>query len=113
MSILNLPPGMSFRTALQFGYAGRMTEERYTRWVKQLPCCGCGAPADDPHHPKLEGFAVAASKVPDFWCIPLCRPCHDALHRDVTAWERSYGEQWAHVVMTLTRALWCGILVFK
>jgi len=104
---------LTFRGALQFGYVGRLECRAYLDWVKTLECCcGCGQPADDPHHPKLMGFAVASSKVPDWWVIPLTRACHDALHSDVELWERRYGLQIDHILMTLTRALWAGVLKF-
>lgn len=109
-----LPPGMPFDRALRAGLVGRLECERYSRWVKTLPCCcGCGRPADDPHHPYGTGFRGGATKVPDWWCIPLTRGCHDGLHADVAAWEAEYGQQLQHALMTLTRAVAEGVVVAK
>lgn len=47
-------------------------------WVKTLPCCHCGLPADDPHHLKITGVG----KAPDFAAVPLCRKCHDTVHHE-------------------------------
>lgn len=110
----NVIPGyMSFEQALRKGFAGRMENERYTRWVKSLPCCACRVPADDPHHPYDVGFGGKATKVPDYWCIPLCREHHDELHHDVGAWESCYGSQLHHAFMTMTQAVHEGKLVWK
>jgi len=106
--------GLPFSLALRGGLVGRLESSAYTRWVKTLPCCcGCERPADDPHHPKLRGFAVAGSKVPDWWTIPLSRACHDRLHHDVQAWEAAHGAQSFHALMTLTQAIVEGVITCK
>ena len=54
----------------------------YMDWIKGFPCLNCEAPANvvgvDPHHQRLspEDLAVGR-KVGDFFCVPLCRTCHD------------------------------------
>lgn len=105
-----LPPGMTFERALQSGYAGRLEDARYLLWVASLPCvCGCGG-RGDAHHPYGVGFKGGATKVPDWWAIPMRRACHDALHRDVAGWEAEYGLQLQHALITLTQAVAGGVL---
>lgn len=108
-----IPPGMSFRQAMLAGYVGRIESRRYMNWVKTLPCCSCGAPADDPHHIVDVGFKGMGTKVPDYWAIPVCRHCHDALHADVQAWEASKGSQFEHALLTLTQAIHESIISIK
>lgn len=71
----------------------RAEDSKYTRWVKTRPCCGCGARSDDPHHIIGHGQGGMGTKAHDFFTIPLCRQCHDALHDDVAAWEAEHGSQ--------------------
>lgn len=105
-----IPPYLSFAKALRTGLVGRIEDRKYLDWVKTLPCCGCDAPADDPHHLHGRGFKGMATKTPDYFTIPLCRTCHDNLHRDVTRWEDTNGDQIEHVALTLLRALYEGKL---
>lgn len=106
-----VPFHMGFERALRAGMLSRLEDRGYMDWVKTLPCCcGCGHPADDPHHAYDVGFGGAATKVPDYWTIPLTRVCHDELHHDVRAWEEKHGQQMHHVLMTLTRAIYEGVL---
>lgn len=105
-----IPPYLSFAKALRTGLVGRIEDRKYLDWVKTLPCCGCDAQADDPHHLYSRGFKGMGTKVPDYWTIPLCRPCHDNLHRDVDRWEDVNGDQIEHVALTLLRALYEGKL---
>lgn len=71
----------------------RAEDSKYTRWVKTRPCCGCGERSDDPHHIIGHGQGGMATKAHDFFTIPLCRKCHDALHKDVAGWEAEHGSQ--------------------
>lgn len=107
-----IPPHLTFEQALQRGYVGRIESRAYMDWVKTLKCVGCGRPADDPHHPYGVGFRGMGSKVPDYWVIPLCRNCHDALHHDPQKWEDVNNEQIRHALMTLTQAIHEGRLRF-
>lgn len=84
--------------------------EKYTRWVKTQACSGCGQPADDPHHIINHGMGGMGTKVHDLFVIPLCRRCHDELHRDVRAWEQEHGSQIELLVRFLDRALGIGAL---
>lgn len=87
-----------------------MEDGSYTRWVKKLKCCACGEPADDPHHPHGVFPKGMATKVPDYWVIPMCRRCHDELHHDFAAWEERHGPQLQFALMTLTQAIYEGVL---
>lgn len=107
-----IPPYLSFRGALSRGYVERMESRSYMDYVKTLRCVSCRAPADDPHHPHGAGFKGMGTKVPDYWVIPICRPCHDELHRDVQAWEDVNGSQFEHALMTLTQAVREGRMKF-
>jgi len=100
-----IPPYLPFRDAMSRGYVERIERRQYLNWVKGLRCCGCNAPADDPHHLYSRGFKGMGTKVPDFWTIPMCRPCHDELHHDVDAWEEKHGSQWEHIALTLLQAV--------
>jgi hypothetical protein len=71
----------------------RAEDSKYTRWVKTRPCCGCGGRSDDPHHIIGHSQGGMATKAHDFFTIPLCRKCHDALHEDVAGWEAEHGSQ--------------------
>jgi len=104
---------MTFERALKAGLVGRLENGRYLSWVSSLPCCCCGRPGGDAHHPyRTGGYKGAGTKVPDWWAIPLSRACHDALHRDVAGWEAEHGPQIQHALVTLTQALAAGWLQF-
>ncbi len=107
-----IPPYLTFSQALARGYVGRMESRPYLNWVKKQVCVSCATPADDPHHPHGAGFKGMGTKVPDWWVIPLCRNCHDALHHDVHAWEDVNSSQWQHAAMTMLQAIYEGRLVF-
>ncbi|EFA9655626.1 DUF968 domain-containing protein [Escherichia coli] len=89
----------------------RLSLPDYTAWVKRQRCCGCGKPADDPHHITGHGFGGAGIKGHDLFVIPLCRECHQALHNDRKAWEEKNGSQLLWVLKTLDRAAGIGALV--
>lgn len=107
-----IPFGMTFPRALALGYTGRIEDRAYMDWVKTLPCVSCERPADDPHHPTGIGMKGMGSKVPDYFVIPLCRNCHDALHHNVSGWEEVNGEQIWHAAMTLLQAIYEGRMSF-
>ncbi|HDP0319389.1 TPA: DUF968 domain-containing protein [Salmonella enterica subsp. enterica serovar Concord] len=88
----------------------RLALPEYTQWVKRQPCCGCGHPADDPHHIIGHGFGGTGIKACDLLVIPLCRVCHDALHSDMKAWEVQNGSQLLWLARTLTRAAGIGAI---
>jgi hypothetical protein len=57
--------------------------DRWVQHVRSLPCLACTLQTggNDPHHllrtPDGRGMA---QKSPDYWRVPLCRPCHSKLH---------------------------------
>ncbi|AIJ10549.1 DUF968 domain-containing protein [Edwardsiella anguillarum] len=91
----------------------RWESGKYTRWVKTQPCCGCGNPADDPHHIINSGLGLGGigTKTHDLFVIPLCRRCHDELHRDMSGWEQRNGSQLVLLVQFLNRVLGIGAIV--
>jgi hypothetical protein len=105
-----IPPFLTFSQALSRGYVERMEDRAYMDWVKQLKCVSCHAPADDPHHPYGTQYKGMGTKVPDYWVIPVCRNCHDALHHNVAGWEEANGTQYQHALLTLTQALYEGVI---
>ncbi|HHY0904797.1 TPA: DUF968 domain-containing protein [Salmonella enterica] len=88
----------------------RLELPEYTRWVKRQPCCGCGKRADDPHHIIGHGFSGTGTKACDLLVIPLCRICHDMLHKNVRAWEDQNGSQLLWLARTLARATGIGAI---
>lgn len=105
-----IPPGLTFKQAIQKGYIKPIRNKAYTDWVKSLPCCVCGKQSDDPHHIIQAGYGGKGTKASDLWTIPLCREHHDELHKDVDAWEFAHGMQFEFVALTLLQAVHDGIL---
>lgn len=85
----------------------RWRSKKYKDWVKTLSCCDCGRPADDPHHiigrGDLSGMGLTA---PDWALMPLCRSCHNEIHREIVSLEL----QWEWALKTIGKALDEGIL---
>lgn len=75
--------------------------ERYRTFVRELPCCVCGALVDieASHHPE-EGGGTMAMKCPDDRCAPLCKHHHARHHarpyprEDVECWVAATREAW-------------------
>ncbi|WP_413734362.1 DUF968 domain-containing protein [Sodalis sp. RH21] len=88
----------------------RWVNEQYTRWVKSQPCEGCGNPSDDPHHIIGYGQGGMGTKAHDLFVIPLCRRCHDELHRDMRTFEHGHDSQPAMLLRVLDKALAIGII---
>lgn len=88
----------------------RLELPEYTRWVKRQPCCGCGNASDDPHHIIDHGFGGTGTRACDLLVIPLCRVCHDMLHKNVKAWEEQNGSQLLWLARTLARATGIGAI---
>ncbi|MCT6990696.1 DUF968 domain-containing protein, partial [Salmonella enterica] len=72
--------------------------------------CGCGKTADDPHHIIGHGFGGTGTKACDLLVIPLCRVCHEALHADTRGWEEQNGSQLLWLARTLARATGTGAI---
>lgn len=84
---------------------------QYLDWVKTLPSCISGRPADDPHH--LIGYTEGGvgTKASDYYAIPLTRDEHTYLH-DLgwREWEKLHGSQWRYVAKTLEKAVIEGVV---
>ena len=53
-----------------------LTSPAYLAFVREHPCCVCGAPGpSEPHHWSHHG-GVMGAKVDDYRTIPICDPCH-------------------------------------
>ena len=103
---------LPFKRRLMAGLVKPVRSKAYLDWVATLPCCGCGAPADDPHHIISVGLGGGTGTKPsDFpYAIPLCRPCHTLLHADVAEWEDAHGSQTMFALLTVHQALDEGII---
>ncbi|UIM99580.1 DUF968 domain-containing protein [Yersinia ruckeri] len=88
----------------------RWESRSYLQWVKSQPCSGCGNQADDPHHIIGHGQGGMGTKSHDFFTIPLCRRCHDGLHRDLRTWERQHGSQIVLLFKFIDRSIAIGAL---
>lgn len=100
-----IPFGMTFRRALQAGYAS-VHDEKYLELVRELPCCVCAAPPrSDPHHIILRsGYKGFNKKLPDVWVIPLCRSHHDEIQTiGAEAWDERYGCQKEFALLTFAQ----------
>jgi hypothetical protein len=54
-------------------------DRKYLSWIKRFPCVACGGTRwVDPHHC---GAHALGQKASDTQTLPLCRTCHDALHK--------------------------------
>ena len=82
--------------------------KKYTDWVKSLDCCVCQAPADDPHHGIALGYGEGgtATKACDLLTMPLCRSCHDKMHKD----KEMQADQWRFIAKTLQKAIKDGVI---
>lgn len=88
----------------------RWQNAEYLKWVKTQPCVGCNRQADDAHHLIGYGQGGTGTKAHDSFTIPLCRKCHDELHRDPRAFEQKHGSQLEMMKNTLDRAYALGVL---
>lgn len=77
----------------------RYDDQKYLAHVRSFPCLVCGKSAQA-HHLKMIYLGGMGKKVHDYWTVPLCFTCHDALHRfgDERTWWDMQGvdaEAWA------------------
>ncbi|TKB53289.1 DUF968 domain-containing protein [Ferrimonas aestuarii] len=84
--------------------------DKYRRWVKQLPCVVCDQQADDPHHIIDVGLGCMGGKPHDLLTIPLCRVHHNELHDNRKRWEQQHGSQIEHVLATINNAMALGVI---
>ncbi|EQB98772.1 DUF968 domain-containing protein [Photorhabdus temperata] len=99
------PASFMLRPKLQ-----RWQNAKWLQWVKSQPCAGCQRPADDPHHIIGHGQGGMGTKAHDLFTIPLCRECHDELHRDMRQWEQKHGNQIVLLFRFLDRSLGIGAI---
>jgi len=85
--------------------------QKYKDWVKQLPSCISGLPADDPHHIKGRGYGGSV-KPSDLFTMPLTREEHDDFHRiGWESWEAKHNvDQRDLVIATIERAIREGVI---
>lgn len=95
---------------LDLNKAPVVRSDDYLGFVRTLPCCGCEtqAPEVDAHHCIADRHSSA--KHSDLFVLPLCRPCHEALHAGWHQWELINGSQWLHVAKTIAEAARVGVI---
>jgi hypothetical protein len=54
--------------------------KKYLNFIKGRPCIFCGRPGE-PHHVRIDGNHGVGIKPPDYDTVPLCRDCHNGVHR--------------------------------
>lgn len=91
-----------------------LRNRQYLDYVKSLPSCVSGLPADDPHH--IKNYAAltgsgAGIKGDDIFVIPLTRAEHAELHQvGAVVWECDHGSQLEFCLQTIGQALRDGVL---
>lgn len=56
-------------------------DPKHLAFVRTLPCLICGAYGVDAHHIRAFQPRTMGKRVGDDSTVPLCRACHDELHR--------------------------------
>lgn len=85
----------------------RVRSKKYLDWVKELPCCICGAPSDEAHHLISVGLGgIMGDKIDDVFTIPVCRIDHSRIHQDVKGYDQVF-----YLLRTLLKAFRTGVLV--
>ncbi|MEE2525849.1 Rad52/Rad22 family DNA repair protein [Hyphobacterium sp. HN65] len=82
----------------------RRREPDHLRLVRSHPCLVCARQPTDAHHIRFAQPKALGRKVSDEFTVPLCRMCHDKLHRDPDE-----AEWWAaHKIdaLSIARELW-------
>lgn len=63
---------------------GRFRSPAYLAFVRTLPCCVCGSPANAAHHLiGLWNVSGMGLKAPDSMCMPVCDGPGDTCHRRI------------------------------
>ena len=97
---------LPFKRRLMAGLVKPTRSKAYLEYVKSLNCCGCGVNADEAHHLIAAGLGGGmGTKADDVFTIPVCRRCHDALHKNVKEWEQEHGSQYQHICLTILQAI--------
>lgn len=84
-----------------------MKSKPYLDYVRTLPCCHTGQPAE-PHHIIGVGMGKMGGKASDIHTMPLCRETHVAVHSDPNGWPQT---RW--LLETQEQAIRDGVLVVK
>ena len=86
-------PVQKAQKAVQKG--SRWRSPRYLAWVRTLPCCVCGRPADSAHHLiGIWGMSGMGLKSPDSMVMPVCDGpggCHAEIHSQAELRNRQPG----------------------
>jgi hypothetical protein len=87
--------------------------EKYLAFIRQQDCANCGIPAHiggmDAHHVNGQGLGGGtATKISDCLVAPLCRKCHNEIHRN-----KHIIDQQRHALLMIERALQAGVLTVK
>jgi hypothetical protein len=86
---------------------GPWRNSQYLAFVRTLPCCVCGGPADDAHHIVGVGQRGGTGTKPgDEDVMPVCRRDHDLIHCTPSMWP----DQWAWVRRTQQAGVEAGFL---
>lgn len=67
----------------------RHEDPEYLAFVRTLPCAHCMHPEAEPHHIIGMGLGGMGTKASDIHTMPLCRPCHRAVHDKPGDWAGS------------------------
>lgn len=108
------PPSLTFWQALQKGMVPALKDAEYLAWVASRPCVITGDAAHA-HHLVGHGLKPVGGKVSDYLAFPLSPVLHQtgakALHViGHKAWEELHESQLVYVAMTLTEAVYRGVI---
>lgn len=85
-------------------------DKRYLKWISNLPCLICQAPAPSiAHHCQPIGKGGKGIKTSDYRCVQLCHKHHDEIHRGRITFAKKYGFDQDHVIGKLNE-IWFNIL---
>ena len=63
---------------------GKVIDEDYLDFIRAKPCVGCGKrPAEADH---LVARGMGSGKRNDYYCLPMCRQCHNERHTEGNSW---------------------------
>jgi hypothetical protein len=86
------------------GFPDLAKYKTYLDYVRDQPCCVCGATPVDAHHFPLT--RASAGREGEEWTIPLCRACHTEYHTDPVSWTSAYKHRWAAYIYGLILLHW-------
>jgi hypothetical protein len=81
-------------------------QKRYHIWVMdEHDCMGCGAFSNDAHHPLMQSPLQKGRRDHEF-VVPVCRPCHTAIHVKYGCEEKWAAAMGCELPVTVTERLW-------